>query len=303
MSSLDVPTNSVAQVAAAIEEKRNPASIRDSGKQKANSNSMASSTGASGATVSDAAIARGSPQRRVGRKASQNLQGRAFAAPRAASIERSRAQHQDLQDLGVALDKSPRKFQGYRRAPSRAGTINAIPPPPVLGPSGDGQFGYPSTMSNRKGQVVRDEDANELRNQLSSENDTTRSFSVKHPPAQRVPEHRDPPRSASAMGYYMPGDDSRAQNKENRRPSMDKRPSMDRRPSTDTASRANAHPPRRSGETARPKMREWRDGGRSPVGGVQLAGVPEAPKRSGKGEQKKPQWSAQERERWRPHWL
>ncbi|KAL9053533.1 MAG: hypothetical protein Q9162_004700 [Coniocarpon cinnabarinum] len=297
MSSLDVPTNSVAQVAAAIEEKRNPREQHGNDKGKPNSNSLESSTAAS-LTTSDAAVARGSPQRRTGRKAKSTLQGRAFAAPRAASVERSRAQQQDLQHLGNILDKSPRKSQAYKHQATQA--TSAAPSASRIDQR---EYSYQTPPNNRKGQVITDAEADELRLQLGVGDDSSRSFKVlPTPPVPAISQRRDPPRSASAMGYYMPGDDaSHSQRKENRRPSFDARPSVEPRPSLDVPPR-----PRPSAESARPKMRaEWRDGGRSPVGGVQLAGVPEAPKKVGgrSPNDGKPAWSAQERERWRPHWL
>ena len=330
MASLDVPTNSVAQVAAAIEEKRNPGGVRESAtKDKPNSSSMVSST-ADSTTASDAAaVARGSPRRRVGRKASQNMQGRAFAAPRSASIERSRAHRQDLHDLSKVLDRSPRKFQNYQRA-----TSTAEPPlaPPTFGAGGDGQYSYNTPPHNRRGALIRGEQADELRQQLGSDNDTTRSFKVI--PSSSSAQHaegREPSRSASAMGYYMPGD-ARSKAKENRRPSLETRPSerarhdVDARPSLDVKPSEHGKPagdarsstdmvpnvdlhassrPRPSNETDWAKHRkEWRDGGRSPVGGVQLAGVPEAPKRNARSPvDMKPNWAEGERLRWRPHWL
>ncbi|KAF2199109.1 hypothetical protein GQ43DRAFT_473928 [Delitschia confertaspora ATCC 74209] len=80
MNSLDVVPNSVAQVAAAIEEKR---------------------------TAHGYTRARSSP--RLGRRPSRSVQGRAFAAPRMQSLDRMRTEAEDLQQLGEILDKSPRK--------------------------------------------------------------------------------------------------------------------------------------------------------------------------------------------------
>ena len=72
INSLDVLPNSLAQVAAAIEQKRS--------------------------------------QQPLHRKKS-SLQGRAFAAPVEQSIERQRAVRQDVEDLRLEVDASPRKYQ------------------------------------------------------------------------------------------------------------------------------------------------------------------------------------------------
>jgi hypothetical protein len=75
-NSLDVVPNSVAQVAMAIEEKR---------------------------------TAQHSPPR-IGRHPSQSVQGRAFSAPRTQSLKRIRARDEVIQELGQALEQSPRKY-------------------------------------------------------------------------------------------------------------------------------------------------------------------------------------------------
>ncbi|CAG5181294.1 uncharacterized protein ALTATR162_LOCUS9690 [Alternaria atra] len=111
MNSLDVVPNSVAQVAMAIEEKR---------------------------TV------RRSPPR-LGRRPSQSVQGRAFAAPRLQSLERMRARDEAIQELGQALEQSPRKY-GLRRANSN--------------------FDYHTPPSNRKGRILGDGEAADLQDRL-----------------------------------------------------------------------------------------------------------------------------------------
>ncbi|USP78303.1 uncharacterized protein yc1106_05577 [Curvularia clavata] len=83
MNSLDLVPNSVAQVAMAIEEKR---------------------------------TARASPSR-LGCRPSQNIQGCAFAAPRMQSLQRNRDRDETIQELGQALEQSPRKYK-LRRANS-----------------------------------------------------------------------------------------------------------------------------------------------------------------------------------------
>ncbi|KAH7047546.1 hypothetical protein B0J12DRAFT_126393 [Macrophomina phaseolina] len=75
MNSLDVVPNSVAQVAAAIEEKRG-----NSSETRAR------------------ALDRGNPR---------SVQGRAFAAPRMQSLDRMRSDAEDIQELGHILERSP----------------------------------------------------------------------------------------------------------------------------------------------------------------------------------------------------
>ncbi|KAL7772533.1 hypothetical protein CFE70_002492 [Pyrenophora teres f. teres 0-1] len=111
MNSLDVVPNSVAQVAMAIEEKR---------------------------------TARQTPLR-LGRRPSQSVQGRAFAAPRMQSLERIRARDEVIQELGQALEQSPRKY-ALRRANSN--------------------FDYRTPPSNRKGRILGDGEAADLQDRL-----------------------------------------------------------------------------------------------------------------------------------------
>ena len=115
-NSLDVVPNSVAQVAMAIEEKRTAYTYQ-----------------------------RGQSPPRLGRKRSQSGQGRAFAAPRMQSLDRMRAQVEDLQELGQILDRSPRKP-----------TIRRI----------NSNWDYHTPPSNRKGRVVDDGEAAELQDRL-----------------------------------------------------------------------------------------------------------------------------------------
>lgn len=108
--------NSVAQVALAIEEKRTAYAY-----QHENAPSG------------------------LGRKRSRSVQGRAFAAPRMQSLDRMRAQVEDLQELGDLLDRSPRKYAVHRT---------------------ESNWNYHTPPSNRKGRVVDDGVAAELQNRL-----------------------------------------------------------------------------------------------------------------------------------------
>ncbi|KAI4716166.1 hypothetical protein E4T48_07660 [Aureobasidium sp. EXF-10727] len=98
MNSLDVLPNSVAQVAAAIEEKR--LHHRSHKRVTSQASVQIPQTSASPGRVPAAALTRPS-----------QLQGRAFAAPRQQSLERMRASAADLRQLGEALEHSPRKHQ------------------------------------------------------------------------------------------------------------------------------------------------------------------------------------------------
>lgn len=113
MNSLDVVPNSVAQVAMAIEEKRTHQRIH-------------------------------SPNH-LGRRPSQSVQGRAFAAPRMQSLERMRARAEDIQEIGQVLDQSPRKYS-LRRAVSN--------------------WDYRTPPSNRKGRILGDGEAADLQDRL-----------------------------------------------------------------------------------------------------------------------------------------
>ncbi|KAG9522069.1 hypothetical protein KCU93_g7122, partial [Aureobasidium melanogenum] len=96
MNSLDVLPNSVAQVAAAIEEKRTH--HRSHKRVTSQASVQVAQTSASPGRGAATAIKR--PSR---------LQGRAFAAPRQQSLERMRASAADLRQLEEALQSSPRK--------------------------------------------------------------------------------------------------------------------------------------------------------------------------------------------------
>ncbi|KAK8225309.1 hypothetical protein HDK77DRAFT_123344 [Phyllosticta capitalensis] len=116
MNSLDVVPNSVAQVAAAIEEKR----IGDRGRRPSS--------------------------REPSRRPSISVPGRAFAAPRMQSLDRMRREVDDLQEIEQILQHSPRKYKigvqthpdggkerVIRRVQSAAGGISQQPSTRVNG--------------------------------------------------------------------------------------------------------------------------------------------------------------------------
>ncbi|KAL6709321.1 hypothetical protein ACN47E_001728 [Coniothyrium glycines] len=117
MNSLDIVPNSVAQVALAIEEKRTVHALQH--------NPSSSS--------------------HLRRRPSLGVQGRAFAAPRMQSLDRMRARAEDLQEIGQALDQSPRKYVLRRTASTRE---------------------YHTPPSNRKGRILGEGEAADLQDRL-----------------------------------------------------------------------------------------------------------------------------------------
>lgn len=107
--------NSVAQVAAAIEEKRTTHTYP-----------------------------RGHSPPRLGRRSS-SVQGRAFAAPRLQSLDRMRAQAEEIHDLGKILDRSPRKYN-----------LRGV----------NSSFDYHTPPSNRKGKILGEDDVADLQSRL-----------------------------------------------------------------------------------------------------------------------------------------
>ncbi|KAK6006219.1 hypothetical protein QM012_006629 [Aureobasidium pullulans] len=103
MNSLDVLPNSVAQVAAAIEEKRTHR--RNHKRVTSKASVQVAQSSASPGRQAAAVLTR--PSR---------LQGRAFAAPRQQSLVRMRASAADLHQLGEALESSPRKHHTSKRS-------------------------------------------------------------------------------------------------------------------------------------------------------------------------------------------
>jgi hypothetical protein len=82
---------------------------------------------------------------RIGRRPSQSIQGRAFAAPRMQSLDRMRSQVEDIQELGRILDHSPRKHTFQQ-------------------PNADRDYRTPP--SNRKGRIVDGGEAADLQDRL-----------------------------------------------------------------------------------------------------------------------------------------
>lgn len=95
--------------------------------------------------IEEKRTARGQSSPRLGRRPSQSVQGRAFAAPRMQSLDRMRARAEDIQELGQVLDQSPRKYS-LRRMNSN--------------------WDYHTPPSNRKGRILGDGEAADLKDRL-----------------------------------------------------------------------------------------------------------------------------------------
>ncbi|KAH9843327.1 Arrestin (or S-antigen), C-terminal domain [Teratosphaeria destructans] len=118
MNSLDVVPNSVAQVAAAIQERRYR---RERHKGQESSEYTKPSTTKSrhhrGRSLSSPAQTGTAAYASAVHRKPSYTQGRAFAAPRQQSLDRARAERADLDNLRQAVDSSPRKhapqLQGF----------------------------------------------------------------------------------------------------------------------------------------------------------------------------------------------
>ncbi|KAI9721885.1 MAG: hypothetical protein M1828_004980 [Chrysothrix sp. TS-e1954] len=190
MNSLDVPTNSVAQVAAAIDEKRGV-----------------------GQTLQKTSVARESP--RAARSASRNqMQGRAFSAPRKASSERQhwlREQREHQNRAGTPSNHSSprnRRSLAVERNKDRVAASAPIPQHPTSPPQQqaesslyrNGSFSFQTPPSNRNGRLILEDDAEQLRrrfghirNSMSLGTNTTAQHTCRSGVS-------GPPRASSAMG-------------------------------------------------------------------------------------------------------
>lgn len=154
MNSLDVVPNSVAQVAAAIEEKR--AKVHH--KRHQSKRSAVSMHPPEPAYLRSSGTPTGLARRSSSAAAgSTNVQGRAFAAPRKQSLDRIRQEADDLQEIGKVLEQSPRK---YFYSPRRR--VIAAQHQPT--PSGSDVYKYHTPPSNRKGRVLSDDSGEEVAN-------------------------------------------------------------------------------------------------------------------------------------------
>jgi hypothetical protein len=113
MVSLDVVPNSVAQVAAAIEEKRAQSKRSRSRLQDSSQNNR-------GRSMSSPA------QTNMVRRRPSYTPGRAFAAPREQSRDRQKEHRIDLQNLQQVLDESPRRNQPSRLLPRKGFSIRKL---------------------------------------------------------------------------------------------------------------------------------------------------------------------------------
>lgn len=122
---------------------------------------------------------RGRSPSALGRKRSQSVQGRAFAAPRMQSLDRMRAQIEDLQQLSEILDHSPRKY--------------------AIRPTNSSNWDYHTPPSNRKGRVVDDSEAAELQDRLRRVR-SNETMGSKHHTLNRGNSSRSK-RAESALGF------------------------------------------------------------------------------------------------------
>lgn len=171
MNSLDVVPNSVAQVAAAIEEKR--------AKSHQRSRSHHQQPLPLGAAPTNNALTNpGSPKLSRRPSSSASVQGRAFAAPRKQSLDRMKTEAEELSELGKLLDTSPRK---YHYSPRR----RAITSTHKAQLSQTENYGYQTPPSNRKARILSDELGDEVVNirarlRRMRSNETNRSIISMH---------------------------------------------------------------------------------------------------------------------------
>lgn len=174
MNSLDVVPNSVAQVAAAIEEKRAKSQQRSQSRQPR-------PPGALPTNESHVLPHPGSPTKMARRPSNVSVQGRAFAAPRKQSLDRVRTEAEELFELGRLLDTSPRKYHYSPRQRAIASTHKA-----QTGSQSEIMYGYQTPPSNRKARILSDEmgdEVKDIRNRLRRmrSNETNRSIvSTRH---------------------------------------------------------------------------------------------------------------------------
>ncbi|KAE9982841.1 hypothetical protein EG328_010580 [Venturia inaequalis] len=169
MNSLDVVPNSVAQVAAAIEEKRAKSHQRSQSRQPRPPGAL---------PTNDAHVLPhpGSPTNMTRRPSNASVQGRAFAAPRKQSLDRVRSEAEELFALGKLLDTSPRKYHYSPRQRAIASTHKAR-----KGSQSEITYGYQTPPSNRKARILSDEmgeEVEDIRNRLRRmrSNETNRSI-------------------------------------------------------------------------------------------------------------------------------
>lgn len=201
MNSLDVVPNSVAQVAAAIEEKRAHAYGPHHSHRISHENiPRPLGTGPPG-----------SP--RVSRRPSSrtSVQGRAFAAPRKQSLDRMRAEAEDLYAIRQLLDSSPRKYlySPQRRNIRPASPQKSQPPARPLHPLSRGQspadlHGYHTPPSNRKETLLGEDAEGEVadiraRLRRMRSNETNRSYGSVAPRPPAPPAFSIDPGSASVL--------------------------------------------------------------------------------------------------------
>ena len=183
INSLDVVPNSVAQVAAAIEEQR-----ANGGRRRSGENDLLGRGHSTNSPASQSSI-------RVSRRPSSatSVLSRAFAAPRKQSLDRARALAEDLNVLGDLLHESPRRYRiSPRRHHGRPSLVHGPRPQPSSSTQRRAQslpraqspaqiYSYQTPPSHRKGRVLSDElgsEVREIRTRLRHMHSTETSRSV-----------------------------------------------------------------------------------------------------------------------------
>ncbi|EON63498.1 hypothetical protein W97_02726 [Coniosporium apollinis CBS 100218] len=176
MNSLDVVPNSVAQVAAAIEEKRTALLHAQTYDQDEGSRRLASKS----KPLPHAPPSQQQSPHSLYRRPSLSVQGRAFAAPRKQSLDRMRAHQDDLAALTNLVQSSPRRFysppkskaphQQQRREPQQREhthreTSNQ-PSVPHQVRRTQSSYDYRTPPSNRKGRLLEGESVEDFKARL-----------------------------------------------------------------------------------------------------------------------------------------
>lgn len=222
MNSLDIVPNSVAQVAAAIEEKK---ALRH---QQGQGPGQSPGRKASRRTKDDL---QSSPHRSRRNSSVSSVQGRAFSAPRKQSLDRTKAEEEDIGVLGRILHSSPRRYSTspdsmkararHGRKPSqedrptqkpsyslfrhRANAGLSKEPTPQLSPAQTPIVrDFQTPPSERKGRIIGDDlgsEVRDLRDRLRRMRSTDTHLSTTSSSAQPAVSHRP---SMSGGSSYVP---------------------------------------------------------------------------------------------------
>lgn len=207
MNSLDIVPNSVAQVAAAIEEKKALRHQQDQGASQSPDRKL------SRRLKEDL---QSSPRRSRRNNSVSSVQGRAFSAPRKQSLDRTKAEEEDIGVLGRILHSSPRRYStspdsmkaqaqherrpsqdkkplyslfGHRANPSIGKGPTSQPSPAQTPMIHD----FQTPPSERKGRIIGDDlgsEVRDLRDRLRRMRSTDTHLSTTSSAAQPAVSHR-----------------------------------------------------------------------------------------------------------------